>query len=783
MTVAPKPGEAPVAVIVNDDPIQLTVLEDLATHAGLIVQTFSGAEVALATMNPDHPPALIVTDLYMPGIDGWQFCRLLRSHAYAPYNPVPIIIVSATFAGVDAIQTAADLDVESFMASPVDGEVFIAKIRELLSGENTCAKPGLLVVEDEHPIAEVLARAFSADGYQVDIAPTVAGAIQAFTTNDYRLAVIDYHLPDGAGDSLLEMFHNHNPDCALIMMTGDANPALAREWMKRGAASYVSKPFETAYLVELCMRARRERSLLRMPALIENRTKALQESELRYRYLFEFSRDGIVITDFNGRIIDANKAFCRMVNYSSKELQQLSSIDLLTPENLRQWERKEIWENQVLREGSSKIYERPFIRKGGHTFPAEIQAYAVLAGDRSIKFYGTVVRDITQRKLLEEHVRQAQKMDSIGRLAGGIAHDFNNIIGVVLGHAQLGLCEVDANHPAAESLQEIEGAANRASQITRQLLTFASREPISPQSLDVNDSIVRMLSMLRRLIGENIQLEWVRNPELWMINMDPSQLDQILINLCVNARDAMDASGRIVMQAENRRENDSLCSRYMDARPGDYVRIAFTDNGSGMTQETLERLFEPFYSTKKKAGKGTGLGLATVYGIVRQNGGFIDVESTMGEGSTFYIFLPRHDAAPKTSESKNAETSLASSGHTILLVEDDAAFLNLLNKTLGIMGYTVLTANSAAKALEIADTRIDDVDLVLTDVVMPGINGVELAKRLVNMKPGLRVVYMSGYASAEIGACGLEIEESSHFIQKPFSRHDLYTALAKALDT
>lgn len=405
---------------------------------------------------------------------------------------------------------------------------------------------------------------------------------------------------------------------------------------------------------------------------------------------------------------------------------------------------------------------------------------------RSIGFVH-VVRDITERKQAEEEkiivasqLQQAQKMEAVGRLAGGVAHDFNNMLGVIIGHAELALMKMEPSQPNYAALVEIKKAAERSANLTRQLLAFARKQTIAPKVLDLNETMAGMLKMLERLIGENIQLTWKPGENLWPIKADPSQLDQIFANLCVNAHDAITDIGVITLESLNCTLDKAWCATHMGSRPGDYVQIKVSDSGYGMSKEVLEHLFEPFFTTKE-VGKGTGLGLAMVFGAVKQNKGFIDISSTPGAGTTFTIYLPRHI---DNTEQLQAEVVAkpGSRGHeTILLVEDEQAILEVTKIMLETQGYTVLSANTPGKAISMAREHAGEIQLLMTDVIMPEMNGRDLAKSLLSLYPHLKRLFMSGYTADIIAHHGV-LEEGVHFIQKPMRMDELAAKVREALD-
>jgi signal transduction histidine kinase/CheY-like chemotaxis protein len=416
----------------------------------------------------------------------------------------------------------------------------------------------------------------------------------------------------------------------------------------------------------------------------------------------------------------------------------------------------------------------------------------VIFSQELIEFHGqqfliTNGMDITDQKRAEEEreklqaqLNQSQKMASVGRLAGGVAHDFNNILTVILGNTEMVLEMVDQKHPLYEKIQQIQKAALRSSNIIRQLLTFASRQTIVPKILDLNEAVEQIIKMLRRLIGEDIDLSWKPGKNLWPVKVDPAQIDQIMANLAINARDAIDGVGKLIIETGKDTFDDSYCAAHPEFVPGDFVFLKVRDDGCGMDKETQKKLFEPFFTTKE-VGKGTGLGLATVYGIVKQYGGFINVSSELNLGTTFWIYLPRHRAVEGPVQTENADAFEAHGSETILLVEDETTILNVIPIMLESMGYTVLTAATPGEAMDVAREHSQDIHLVLTDVVMPEMNGLDLAGKLLSLYPNLKCLFMSGYTDDVIAHHGI-LADRVNFIQKPFSKQVLSMQVRKILD-
>jgi two-component system, cell cycle sensor histidine kinase and response regulator CckA len=408
-----------------------------------------------------------------------------------------------------------------------------------------------------------------------------------------------------------------------------------------------------------------------------------------------------------------------------------------------------------------------------------------LAGDLAYSLHNMEIKKAGQmaeeeRKNLQNQLIQAQKMESVGRLAGGVAHDYNNMLSVIVGYSEMALEKLDPTDQLYEDLQEIHTAAVRSTEITRQLLAFARKQTISPVVLDLNVAVEGMLKMLRRLIGEDIDLAWLPETGLWPVKMDPSQIDQLLANLCVNARDAIDEVGKITIETDTATFDDAYCADHPGFVPGEYVLLAVSDDGCGMDHDTIDKIFEPFFTTKD-VGQGTGLGLATVYGIVKQNNGFINVYSEPGKGTTFKIYLASHtDLALETPREIPVGVRVGH-GEIILVVEDEASILKLAKRILEELGYTVLTAESPSQALRLVKERPIEIELLITDVVMPVMNGKELSNRLRESCPRLKTIFMSGYTANVIAHRGI-LDEGVNFIQKPFSIESMSLKVREALD-
>ncbi len=385
------------------------------------------------------------------------------------------------------------------------------------------------------------------------------------------------------------------------------------------------------------------------------------------------------------------------------------------------------------------------------------------------------------REKMEKQLRQAQKMEAVGRLAGGVAHDFNNMTSVIMGYTELVMEKLDKEDPMYSDLSTVLETAHRSKELTRQLLAFARQQSISPKTLDINFTVESMLKILNSLIGEDIEIIWHPGNNIWPVFIDPSQVDQVLANLCVNARDAIKGVGKIIIETASREFDEDYCSTHHGFIPGSYTQLTVTDDGEGMDAVTLNNIFEPFFSTKP-AGYGTGLGLATVYGIIKQNNGFVNAYSEPGHGTTFKVYLPRAADTPLDDMPKNVNTSPHGSSELILLVEDDPAILTLTERVLKKLGYRVITAGSPVIAVDIAKKQSQPVDILLTDVIMPELNGRDLANLLKDIYPDLKVLFMSGYTSNVIVHRGV-LDKDVFLLQKPFTRKDLAAKLEEVLSS
>jgi len=509
----------------------------------------------------------------------------------------------------------------------------------------------------------------------------------------------------------------------------------------------------------------------------ERAAEALRRSEARVRRLVESNIIGIATGDLDGKVIDANDAFLALLGFTKEDVAAGSMRwDALTPPEYREAHRLAV--EQLLSTGVAPLWEKQFVRKDGSRVPVLI-GVATLTGMSGETEAVSFVVDITERKKLEQQLRQAQKVEAIGQLAGGIAHDFNNLLGIIIGYSEIFEERLGLGDPLRPKAEQIKKAGRRAASLTRQLLAFSRQQALEPKVLDLNAVIADTLKMLRRLIDENVELVAVPEPALGRVSADQGQIEQIIMNLTVNARDAMPHGGKLTISTGNAEMDDAFVRRNPGAVPGSYVVLSVSDTGCGMDHETQAHIFEPFFTTKGE-GKGTGLGLATVYGVVKQSGGYISVESEPGKGSTFRIYLPRIEEPVAATSCVDGGGEKAYGCETVLLVEDAHALRELARELLEAGGYTVLEAANGADAISLAEKHPGPIHLLLSDVVMPGMNGPELAGKIIGGRPDTKVLYMSGYTGDALPVREL-LNSGAALLHKPFTGLSLATKVREVL--
>jgi signal transduction histidine kinase len=595
----------------------------------------------------------------------------------------------------------------------------------------------VLIVDDDAQMLRSIADILRLNGYSAVIAGTGREAIDIARDmqSGPAVALVDLQLPDMDGIELVGRLREIAALTEVVILTGNASVDSAVRALRENSNDYLVKPVQPEHLIGTIERAAERWQRRRAE-------EAMRQSQDRLRLIFDHVSDALYVADDAGRIIDANPAACSLSGHSLEQIQTLTMADVL-PEN------------------------------GTHLLDVRSTAFAP-----GVLVY--TVRDLTRQRKLEDQLLQAQKMEAVGQLAGGVAHDFNNLLTVIMSYSSMLLADggpADANRG---DIQAISDAAARAAALTRQLLAFSRKQVLQLQPVDVNAVVTDVEKMLRRLIGEDISLSTHLDPDLALINADPGQLEQVLLNLAVNARDAMPDGGTLTLTTDNADLSDEHGDRHLGAVPGRYIMLAVTDTGTGMTREVQQRLFEPFYTTKG-AGKGTGLGLATVHGIVKQLGGDVYVYSELGHGTTFKVYFPHLVTTPELVVSVAEQREAPRGSETILLAEDDDALRSLAARVLGAFGYNVLVARTGADALRIVAEHQGPIDLVATDVVMPEMSGSQLVAKVLKARPGIRVLFMSGYTDDEVMRRGV-IDGATAFLQKPFTPDMLAHKVRAVLD-
>jgi two-component system, cell cycle sensor histidine kinase and response regulator CckA len=506
--------------------------------------------------------------------------------------------------------------------------------------------------------------------------------------------------------------------------------------------------------------------------------KALRRSEERFRNIFEAAPVGIGLVDLEGRTIQTNRVVQEMLGYTDEEFAHMTFDSFTHPEDIAA--NIELFDEMV--DGTRDFFqmEKRFIHKSGSIVWANLVVSLIRDLDGSPAYALGMVENITRRKTLEDQLRQAQKMEAVGRLAGGIAHDFNNLLAVIMNCATFLAQSLDEDDPRLQDVKDIRASGERGANLVRQLLAFSRKEIVSPEVVDLNEIVDSMQSLLGRTLGEDIELDVVVCAEPCLTKVDPGQLEQVIVNLAVNARDAMPNGGTITITTDNVTVGEDFARLHPGMEPESYVRLTMTDTGTGMNEEVLRHIFEPFFTTKAR-GQGTGLGLATVYGAVKQARGYISAYSEEGRGSMFSVYLPRTtDKAP--SSASTVATPGSDRGHeTVLLVEDDDSLRRLIRRMLERNGFTVIEAPNPSEGAQLFRANADRIAITVTDVVMPGASGKDLVSTIRDIDPSARVLYMSGYPEDVIAHHGV-LEEGVPFIGKPFQEETLLKRLRAALD-
>jgi len=627
----------------------------------------------------------------------------------------------------------------------------------------------VLIVEDSEEDALLLVRELRRGGYEaayqrVDSPSAVRATLERET---WDLVISDYNIPGFGGLEALALVRDRALDIPFIFVSGTISEDQAVAAMKAGASDYFAK----GQLKRLLPAIERE--------LREAKGRAAKrETDERLAKLVQHAPIGIFRSTRAGKVLSVNAALVRMLGYATAA--EVIDLDMARDVYADPAERQRLLDEHPYTDREYDEMEATWKRKDGTPLHVELIGRAVRNAAGTIESYETFVRDVTEQRRLQRELVQAQKMEAVGRLAGGIAHDFNNVLTAILGSAELALETLPAGSPEREEVDEVRKAALRAADLTRQLLAFSRQQVIAPKVLNPNDVVGGMDKMLRRLLGEDVELRAALASDLGVVKVDPSQLEQVVLNLAVNARDAMPDGGTLTIETQNIELDQQYVQGHLSAQPGPYVMLAVSDTGVGMDAGTQARIFEPFFTTKEK-GRGTGLGLATVYGIVKQSGGWIWVYSEPGHGTAFKVYFPRVAAVAAPATASVAPPTSVRGSETILVVEDDETIRNLVLKVLKGNGYTVLAAANGDEAERVAGQHRGRIHLLMTDVVLPGLSGPEVARRLVTTRTDTRVLYLSGYTNDAVLRRGV-LEAGVAFLQKPFTPGVLGRKIREVLD-
>jgi PAS domain S-box-containing protein len=775
-------------------------------------------------------PDLIITDILMPAMDGYEFTRRLR--ADPAFAATPVVFYSAHYLMQEARQLAAKCGVEYVVAKPAEPEELLRTVDAAL-GLTPAAAPATTAEEFNREHIRVLTDKLSQQagevgnlssrlaaligvGHELNVAQDpsvlleryckaareVIGAVcsAARITDEsgraarrYCSAGVEHPDPEspcptcGLGGPVAELLQEqctrrdrHFPDAVDSYLVV---PILTRSqtygWLglgnKLGASEFtadderllktLAAQFAVGYENSRLFKELRQRAEELEHEVVERR----QAAE-KYRMVVEQASDGIAIADERGDCLEANLRLLEMLGYRREEFLGRNMQDLIAPQD-----RGSIpWSVDQIR---GRIFRRElhFLRRDGSPLEVEVSMSGLEDGRMQ-----AIVRDVAERKQLEAQLRQAAKLEAVGRLAGGVAHDFNNLLTVILGHSELALSAMGPHDRRRHDIEDIRDAGARAAVLTNQLLAFSRKQVLQPKVISVNSAVANLTKMLGRLISSNIELVTRCEQQPWHTRVDPGQLDQVILNLALNARDAMPLGGRLVVETANQTIEGEQLTEHPEVPPGDYVMLAVSDTGSGMDAETRSHLFEPFFTTKA-LGKGTGLGLSTVYGIVRQSGGYIWVYSEPNRGTVVKVYLPRAVAQSEINSPRNEYQPLPMGNETVLLAEDDDRVRRLTASVLGQLGYAVLESADGEEALEVARKHNGEIHLLFTDMVMPKKCGNDIADEIRRDRPSIKVLFSSGYMGEIIAQQG-PLDASIPFLQKPFTPRTLAVKVREALD-
>ncbi len=791
-------------LIVGDNKSGLKLLSDILKKAGYTVQPASDGDQALRSVQAKRP-SLILLGTNMPNLDGYEVCRRLKDSKDT--QDIPVIFISIKTSPMEKVK-AFEVGGVDYISKPFEPEEILARVathlalwkaqkeieeknlqlqqkivrhkraeealrqseekyRSLTNDVLDSSNVGIFILDSKFRIAwmnRALERYF---GLKRD---EIVGMDKRKLIRE-RIAGI-FQDPENFVEKVLATYDNNTYiehfECH-VLPDGDREERWLKHW---------SQPIRTGLYAGGRVEHYTDITNLKLAE------EKLKKSEARLRSVFQVSPLGIGLVQ-NRQLVWHNETMSRMLGYSSEELHGKNARMLYQSDE--EYERVGEVTKTLGPEKRTTEVETRWVRKDGSVFDCHIW-YTLMDTESEDKEILAIAEDLMERKKaeqekkrLEAQLNQAQKMEAIGVLAGGVAHDFNNILTAIIGNAELALMKLGKDIPGHQNIEEIRRAGQRAAALTRQLLAFSRKELIRPEILDLNQVTMNLEKMLRRIIGEDIELVTVYAPDLWQVEADPGQMEQVMMNLSVNARDAMPKGGTLTIETANVELDEAYFRKHgAETVPGPYVMLAVTDSGAGIDKETQARIFEPFFTTKGM-GRGTGLGLSTVYGIVKQNKGHIWVYSEPGKGTTFKVYLPKAKADTRGVEKEQSKKRPLNGSETILVAEDDEALRNMTREMLEGYGYNVITARDGKEAIKISDSHDNPIHLLLTDVVMPGMSGRDLAEKLQSRFQEMKVLYMSGYTSNTITHHGT-LEKDVAFIQKPFTQEGLAGKVREVLD-
>jgi two-component system, cell cycle sensor histidine kinase and response regulator CckA len=750
---------------VNDTADSLELICLLLKKSGYSVLRARDGQEGLEVARGNHPD-LIISDVSMPRMDGIELCRQIRQDAELKWTPV--LLVSAVRRDSESVVEGLKAGADDYLEAPYEPIRLIAKVARLLGRRKaeqelreSEERYRLMFERNPHPmwVYDVETLAF------LDV-NEAAVLRYGYTREEFLKMTIKDIRPPEEIPALME---------TVSRISRGINES--GTWVHRKKDGRLID----VEIISNQLSFAGQKAVLVLANDVTERKKAeeaIKNAEEKYRNIFENAVEGIFQSLPDGKFISANPALARILGYGSAE-ELIAHRLKIGEEHYVKAETSRELEKMLDEHGVVMGHECEVYRKDRSKIWTLENIRAISDEGGRVAYYEGSLEDISERKGLEEQLRHSQKMEAIGRLAGGVAHDFNNKLTVITMHSDLMRLSLKAGDPLLRRIEEIKKAGESATSLTRQLLAFSRRQVLQFRLINLNSIIADMEKMLRRVIGEHIGLQTLLQPEAHSVKADPGQIEQVIMNLAVNASDAMPKGGRLTIETRNVFLDDAYASTHMAVQPGPYVLLTVTDTGTGMDEETKEHIFEPFFTTKE-LGRGSGLGLSTVYGIIEQSGGHIQVSSAIGSGTTFKIYLPRAESTEEVRRGSSM-TEWTQGTETILLTEDEEIVRNLAREVLVMQGYHVLEAASGDVAVQLCERHQGKIDLLLTDVVMPGMSGREVSAQVTSMRPEVRVIYMSGYTDDMIVHHGV-LNEGQDFIQKPFSPNTLVQKVREVLD-